>query len=169
VLNPDGTERWRSGNICSYGIVSSPAIAEDGTVYIGSLNDEEISSGAFTSKGFIHAFGPGEIKKVTIMQPVTGKFYYLGTELFPTINGKTVIIKNVTVKANATSLEQLDHIGFFVDGDLQYEDREPPYEWNMNQNYFKSLIEYHRIRVTAFSNGGCESSEQRSVTYLHLP
>jgi outer membrane protein assembly factor BamB len=63
IVNPDGTERWRSGSICNAGIISSPAIAEDGTVYVGSLNDEEVHSGAVTLKGFLHAFGPGEIKK----------------------------------------------------------------------------------------------------------
>ena len=168
VVNPDGTERWRSGNICNEGIVSSPAIAEDGTVYIGSLNDEEVQPGGFTSKGFIHAFGPGDVKKATIEQPVAGKVYYLGTELFPTISGKTIIIRNVTVKADVTSLDQLDYISFFVDGNIEYNSTSPPFEWNMNKNYFKGLIEYHRIRVTAFFKGGCEWSEQLPVTYIRL-
>ncbi|MBE3135787.1 MAG: PQQ-binding-like beta-propeller repeat protein [Thermoplasmata archaeon] len=168
VVNPDGTERWRSGSICNEGIVSSPAIAEDGTVYVGSLNDEEVHSGAVTSKGFLHAFGPGELKKATMKQPIAGKVYFFGKEVLPTIFGKTFIIGNVTVRANATSLDQLDHIGFFVDGNIQYNSTEPPFEWNMNKNYFKGLIEYHRIRVTAFYKGGCEWSEERPVTYIHL-
>jgi len=168
VVNPDGTERWRSGNICNEGIVSSPAIAEDGTVYIGSLNDEEVHSGAVTSKGFIHAFGPGEIKKAKMEQPVAGKVYFLGTEKFPTISGKTIIFRNVTIRANATNLDELDHIGFFVDGNLQYNSTEPPFQWNMNKNYYKGFIEFHRIRVTAFYKGGCEWSDERYVTYIRL-
>jgi len=169
VVNPDGTERWRSGSICNEGIVSSPAIAEDGTVYIGSLNDEEVHSGAVTSKGFIHAFGPGEVKKATMEQPVAGKVYYLGTELFPTISGKTVIIRNVTVRVSATSLDPLDHIDFFVDGNLQFNATEPPFEWNMNKNYYLDILfEHHRIRVTAFYKGGCEWSDERFVTYVRL-
>jgi outer membrane protein assembly factor BamB len=168
VVNPDGTERWRSGSICNEGITSSPAIADDGTVYIGSLNDEEVHSGAVTSKGFIHAFGPGDVKKATMEQPVAGKVYFLGTEKFPTFSGKTIIFRNVTVQATATDLDELDHIGFFVDGNLQYNATEPPYEWNMNKNYNKGFIEYHRIRVTAFYKGGCEWSDERSVTYIRF-
>jgi outer membrane protein assembly factor BamB len=53
AVNPDGTERWRSGVICNVGIWSSPAIAEDGTVYIGSLDD--------ISEGYLHAFGQGPL------------------------------------------------------------------------------------------------------------
>jgi hypothetical protein len=121
-----------------------------------------------TSKGFLHAFGPGEVKKATMKQPIAGKVYFFGKEVLPTIFGKTFIIGNVTVRANATSLDQLDHIGFFVDGNIQYNSTEPPFEWNMNKNYFKGLIEYHRIRVTAFYKGGCEWSEERPVTYVHL-
>jgi outer membrane protein assembly factor BamB len=168
VVNPDGTERWRSGSICNEGIVSSPAIAEDGTVYIGSLNDEEVHSGAFTSKGFLHAFGPGEVKKATLDQPAPGQLYLFGTPTLPPIFKKTYIIGNVTVRANATNLDELDHIGFFVDGNIQYNCTEPPFEWTMDKNYFDGLIEYHRIRVTAFYKGGCEWSEQQSVTYIHF-
>jgi outer membrane protein assembly factor BamB len=168
VVNPDGTERWRSGSICNVGIISSPAIAEDGTVYVGSLNDEEVHSGAFHSKGFLHAFGPGLVKKATMEQPVAGKVYFFGKEVLPTIFGKTFIIGNVTVRANATFLDQLDHIGFFVDGNIQYNSTDPPSTWNMNKNYFKGLIEYHRIRVTAFYRGGCEWSEERAVWYIHF-
>jgi len=168
LVNPDGTERWRSGSICNEGIVSSPAIAKDGTVYIGSLNDEEVQPGGFTSKGFIHAFGPGEVKKATMEEPIAGKVYYLGSKLFSTFSGKTIIIRNVTVNAESTSLDQLDHISFFVDGNIEYNSTSPPFEWNMNKNYFKGLIEYHRIRVTAFFKGGCEWSEQLPVTYIRL-
>ena len=96
------------------------------------------------------------------------KIYSFGKKLFPTISGKTIIIRNVTVRANATSLDQLDHLSFFVDGYSQYNCTEPPFEWNMNKNYFKGLIEYHRIRVTAFYKGGCEWSEERAVTYVRL-
>jgi outer membrane protein assembly factor BamB len=168
VVNPDGTERWRSGSICNVGIISSPAIAEDGTVYVGSLNDEEVHSGALTSKGFIHAFGPGDVKRATMEQPTAGMIYFRGKELFPSLLGKTIIIQNITVRANATNLNELDHIGFFVDGNIQYNATEPPFSWNMNKNYFKGLIEYHRIRVTAFYKGGCEWSSEQFVHYIHF-
>jgi outer membrane protein assembly factor BamB len=51
AVNPDGTERWRK-KIAKDWVESSPCIAEDGTVYIGSSYD--------ASKGYLHAFGPVE-------------------------------------------------------------------------------------------------------------
>lgn len=96
------------------------------------------------------------------------KIYSFGKELFPIISGKTIIIRNVTVRAITTNLDELDHIGFFIDGNIQYNSTEHPFEWDMNKNYFKGLIEYHRIRVTAFYKGGCEWSDERAVTYIHL-
>ena len=169
AVNPDGTERWRSGSICNEGIWSSPAIAEDGTVYVGSLNDEEFHSGAVKPKGFIHAFGPGDVKKVRIEQPTAGMIYFRGKELFPSLLGKTIIIQNSTVQANATNLNELDHIGFFVDGNIQYNATEPPFAWNMNKDYYpKILSEHHRIRATAFYKGGCEWSCEQFVHYIHF-
>ena len=55
ALNPDGTERWRKriANVC---VESSPCIGEDGTVYIGSVNDDQ---GGGDSYGYLHAFGEG--------------------------------------------------------------------------------------------------------------
>jgi outer membrane protein assembly factor BamB len=169
AIRPDGTERWRSGIICNEGIWSSPAIAKDGTVYVGSLHDYEIHNGGYTSRGYLHAFGPGEIKQATMVQPIPGKCYLFGTEKFSTLSGKTIILRNVTVRANVTNLDDLDHIGFFVDGNLQYDDTEAPYEWNMNTNYYWDILfEHHRIRVTAFYKGGCEWSDERFVTYIRL-
>jgi outer membrane protein assembly factor BamB len=56
AINPDGSERWRSGNICNEAVSSSPAIGEDGTVYICSASDEETRPGAVTGVGYLHAF-----------------------------------------------------------------------------------------------------------------
>ena len=51
AVNPDGTERWRK-MIADEWVDSSPSIAEDGTVYIGSAYD--------IKRGYIHAFGSVE-------------------------------------------------------------------------------------------------------------
>ncbi|MCX6663907.1 MAG: hypothetical protein NTZ75_06625 [Euryarchaeota archaeon] len=83
------------------------------------------------------------------------KKLFFWNELFPTIRGKTIIIRNVIVWANATNLGELDHLSIFVDGNIQYNSTEPPFEWNMNKNYYKGLFEHHHIRVTAFYKGGC--------------
>ena len=56
AVNSDGTLKWRE-NIANAYVDSSPAIAEDGTLYVGSAWLE----GGY-SKGYLHAFGIGELK-----------------------------------------------------------------------------------------------------------
>jgi outer membrane protein assembly factor BamB len=51
AVNPNGTERWRK-RIADEWVDSSPSIAEDGTVYVGSSS--------MNSDSYIHAFGPIE-------------------------------------------------------------------------------------------------------------
>jgi outer membrane protein assembly factor BamB len=64
AINPNGTEKWRE-TIADFRIQSAPAIAEDGTIYIGSSWNPD--------DGFLHAFGP--------LDP--------NAPLAPTITGKT--------------------------------------------------------------------------------
>jgi outer membrane protein assembly factor BamB len=170
VVNPDGTERWRSGSICNEGITSSPAIAEDGTVYIGSLNDFEKYPGGFDSKGYLHAFGPGDVKKATMVEPENKKFYFFGIKLFPVIfKDMAIVIGKVTVSAEVTGLEELDHLSFLIDNNIQYNCTEPPFIWEMNKDYDrKHIAETHCLRITAFYKGGCESTESIIVGYIHF-
>jgi outer membrane protein assembly factor BamB len=56
AVNPDGTERWRK-RIGSDWVESSPAIGEDGTVYICSS-----SSDGLDTLGHLYAFGDGELR-----------------------------------------------------------------------------------------------------------
>ena len=170
VVNPDGTERWRSGSICNQGIISSPAIAEDGTVYIGSLNDYEVYPGGFHSRGYLHAFGPGLVKKASMVEPQNKKFYFFGKKLFPVLfKNMAIVIGNVTVSAQVTGLEELDHLGFLIDNNIQYSCTEPPFIWEMNKDYDKKhIVETHCLRITAFYKGGCESTESIIVGYIHF-
>ena len=63
AVNPDGTERWRK-RIANEGIDSSPSIAEDGTVYIGSWY--------VISEGYLHAFGTVEDNEPPTPPIITG-------------------------------------------------------------------------------------------------
>lgn len=170
VVNPDGTERWRSGSICNEGIVSSPAIAEDGTVYLGSLNDFEMYPGGFVSQGYLHAFGPGLVKRATMIEPQNKKFYFFGIKLFPVIfKNMAIVIGSVTVNAEVTGLQELDHLSFFIDNQVQYNCAEPPFVWEMNKDYDKKHIaETHCLRITAFYKGGCISTESIIIGYIHF-
>jgi PKD repeat protein len=62
AVNPDGTERWRSGKIANKRVSSSPCIGSDGTVYIGSSSDIEFEPGKWTSIGHLHAFNRAELE-----------------------------------------------------------------------------------------------------------
>ncbi len=57
AVNPDGTEKWRRG---IGAVESAPAIAEDGTVYIGS------------NAGYLYAFGKGDINHSPDKPSITG-------------------------------------------------------------------------------------------------
>ncbi|MBU0498191.1 MAG: PQQ-binding-like beta-propeller repeat protein [Candidatus Thermoplasmatota archaeon] len=55
AVNPDGTERWRK-QIANEYVDSAPAIAADGTIYVGSACDENGQG-----RGYLHAFGKGPL------------------------------------------------------------------------------------------------------------
>jgi len=57
AVNPDGTLRWRE-KICDYGwgVEFAPIIGEDGTVYIGTSDEEFVYQGAVRSFGYLYAF-----------------------------------------------------------------------------------------------------------------
>jgi outer membrane protein assembly factor BamB len=54
ALNPDGTEKWRK-RIATLWVDSSPCIGEDGTVYIGSVDEDPGGE----DYGVLHAFNDG--------------------------------------------------------------------------------------------------------------
>jgi outer membrane protein assembly factor BamB len=159
AINPNGTEQWRS-TIADYAVESAPAISEDGTVYIGSSWNPD--------GGYLHAFGPGEPKKIEIQQPVPGKLYLFGLGMGNTLLGNTVIIGSVKVKVHAYSEDQLEGVYFYIDGKYQYNVTTPPFEWNMNNNYGTFFHYKHTITVGATYKGGCTWSESMDVMYFHL-
>jgi outer membrane protein assembly factor BamB len=64
AINSDGTELWRK-RIAEKWVTSSPSIAEDGTIYIGSTYD--------MSRGYLHAFGTVESNKPPSSPIITGE------------------------------------------------------------------------------------------------
>ena len=169
VINPDGTERWRSGSICNEGIVSSPAIAEDGTVYIGSLNDEEIDSGWLKSRGFLHAFGPGDIKKIEIEEPKQGKLYFFGSEILSTPKGRTFIVGPIDIKVNTYTSNELEkNVSIYIDFTLQYSSSEPSFVWTLDKRLGHHSHSFHVLKINATYKGGCEWYEQWWFWYFHL-
>jgi len=85
AVNPDGTERWRK-KIASFAVDSSPSIAEDGTIYIGSSCSQ--------GRGYLHAFGPIESNNPPYAPTISGpssvkvgeKYWYIFTAVDPDRN-----------------------------------------------------------------------------------
>ncbi|PNX50132.1 MAG: hypothetical protein BV458_13730 [Thermoplasmata archaeon M9B2D] len=179
AVNPDGTEKWRSGNICSNGgIISSPAIAADGTIYICSLFDEQIGQSNYKGVGYLHAFGPGDIKHVTLDEPQGGWIYFYGRQIEKTQQGKTLLIGDFNVKINVTLPEEIEKVTLrlksYYPGPsyrrvwMTYEDSEPPYEWRVDASDIKHIFNKYNIQVTAFYKGGCRWSDDMDVYIFHL-
>ncbi len=170
VVNPDGTERWRSGSICNEGIASSPAIAEDGTVYIGSLNDYEVYNGGFDSRGYLHAFGPGNVKKIEIEEPKRGKLYFFGNEVLSTKTGRTFIVGGaIDIKVKTyTSSELEKNVSILIDFNLQYSSSEPSFVWTLDKRLGRYSYGFHVLKIIATYKGGCEWYEQWWFWYFHL-
>jgi outer membrane protein assembly factor BamB len=76
AVNPDGTERWRK-EIAHTGVQSSPSIANDGTLYVGSIQDVGVS--------YLHAFGRGPLI-VDANGPYNG-YYQMPVQFTGTIYG----------------------------------------------------------------------------------
>jgi outer membrane protein assembly factor BamB len=159
AINPNGTEQWRN-TIADFQVESAPAISEDGTVYIGSSWEP--------SNGYLHAFGPGEPKKIVIQQPEPGKLYLFGLGVSKTLLGNTVIIGSVNVKVHAYSWNEIISVHFYIDGTDQYNLTKPPFEWRMNQRYGNLFPLKHTITVTGFYKGSYSWSESIDVLYFHL-
>jgi outer membrane protein assembly factor BamB len=162
AVNPNGTERWRK-LIANIEVQSAPAIGEDGTLYIGSSSFEE---GIDT--GYLHAFGPGEPKKIEIEKPEPGKLYLFGVNIGSTLLHNTIILGFVNVKVKVYSQDQLESVNFYIDNIIQSRITEPPYEWWMVFRYGRFFISKHTITAIGYYKGGYTWSESIDVLYFHL-
>ena len=71
-----------------------------------------------------------------------------------------MIIGNITVKIKVNNLaDNIDHIKFNLDGELQHMDGEAPYYWEWNQPSFRR----HILSVTASINSENALHSQRVV------
>jgi len=93
---------------------------------------------------------------IVITQPSENKFYLNGYEQSFKILWRTVysipitlVIGNITVKAQVSNLTELDRINFYMDGQLQHTDEKAPYTWEWNQPSFSR----HLLNITASVNG----------------
>jgi hypothetical protein len=171
ALNLDGIEQFRN----DYGLFeTSPAIGEDGTLYVVSSHEELINQGLYNIAddfGYLRAFGPGEVKKIEITNPKTGRFYFFGYDLGPTLSGKLRVINDVLIDIKAYSAEEIESVIFSVgpwlaEGmcfEYEYSDTNLPFSWKMDVSFGKhpwDIInwpwDWTRLRVIGRYKGGCE-------------
>jgi len=154
----DGTERF----IDRFGwYATSPAIDSDGTVYA-------VTSDIAGDYGILHAFGSGESKKITIVQPEVGRIYLFGLNICPLSKDYALVIGSVKVKVQAYSTEELYNVSLYIDNTLQFVGTKPPFEWKMNHRYGKWPLMGHTLTVIGLYKGGSSCTESISVLYFHL-
>jgi outer membrane protein assembly factor BamB len=175
AVNPDGTEKWRK-QLTIAQIHSSPCIGPDDRVYVGS---EDYWGMKY---GYLHAFGLGQPKDITIEQPRRNHWYLFSKDMGKTMTDNLVIVGSVTVKVNASIEHEIDHIDFYIahfrdvepEYQIQYTDTEAPYEWTMNKRYGNDVfpaLPFDRlsIKVIGWYKGGCTWSEEiTNFWYFHL-
>ena len=157
AVNPDGTVKWRS-TISNEQCHSSPCIGPNDRIYVGSI---------YQDYGYLHAFGPGEPKKIKILQPQPGDLYILDNNHGRTLFNRTVIIGAVTIKVNVYSPDDIINVSFYID-DVHGTVTSPPFEWKMNQRYGNKPLMKGSITVVGYYKGGPSWTESMSVVYFHL-
>ncbi len=157
AVNPDGTVKWRS-TISNEQCHSSPCIGPNDRVYVGSI---------YRDYGYLHAFGPGEPKKIEILQPQLGHLYIFDNDHGRTLFNRTVIIGAVTIKVNVYSPDEIINVSFYID-DFHASVTSPPYEWRMDQRYGKKPLMKGSITVVGYYKGGPSWTESMPVVYFHL-
>ncbi|MCK5561368.1 MAG: PQQ-binding-like beta-propeller repeat protein, partial [Thermoplasmata archaeon] len=159
AINPDGTIKWKTRltsdrhpyDKCH--IVASPAIAEDGTIYISTWF---LSGGSgVTDWGYLHAIGG-----VKIQQPEQGNLYLFGKRIIKTLLGNTIIIGPIDVQVSLFK-EDIERVDFYVDWILKSTDTTSPFNWTWD---LRSLIRHrHTIEVVAYDEDGEWAHDRMNV------
>ena len=159
----NGNLKWRK-TLCDSLLQSSPVIGEDGTVYICSSND--LLGGE--APGYLHAFGPGDIKQIEIEYPEPGWIYLFERKILPTPRGKTYIIGDCNVKVTVSSEDELECVKFYISDSCKFTDYEAPYEWKIDQRFSDYIYSSQLLVVKGQYKGGCEWTESLNFEHIHL-
>jgi outer membrane protein assembly factor BamB len=181
ALNSNGTKKWGVVLRRPLWFSSSPAIAEDGTIYYSSNDEKEIHYNSYQSVGFLHAFGPGEIKQLSIEEPQLGMLYYHNQPKRETQSGRTICIGDILVNVSVNLPEDVEKVRFILKSEnpfimsasleqwVTYNVTEPPYQWYIDtSSILKFRLCPYTLRVTAYYKGGCEWTEAREILFVNL-
>ena len=150
AVNPDGTEQWREHLDCML-LWSSPAIGNDGTVYIGM----ETASG-----GVLYAFLGKKFEDPVLTKPVYGMIYMANHPLCKSrIDApKTIAIGKLTFSVTHPDTANVSRVEFWVDGAKCAEVTTPPYNWTWTTHYYRRLGYAHQVSIVAVNRTGFEKS-----------
>jgi hypothetical protein len=122
----------------------------DGIDFIAIGEEQTVSSVIITKPEEKNLYIFDQEKTLTILN----KQYYL----FPI----TIAIGPITVTSELSSEENIEHMAFFVDGDLKNTDDEYPYTWSWNTPSLKQ----HQLSIWAMIDGEYKYSAERIVLKL---
>jgi outer membrane protein assembly factor BamB len=119
ALNSDGTVRWRQW-ISDFRAISSPIIASDGTIYMGSYWDHG---------GMLYALNGKLFDAPVIERPKQDRTYIFNieTKLPLPAAGYALTIGHLIFKVSHPDPENVTRIEFYRNGLKLYEDTTPPY------------------------------------------
>ncbi len=98
---------------------------------------------------------------IEIVKP-EGGLYIFDKKIMPLL--PVIIIGKIDIEAAAASYGEIGNVGFYIDGSLEYEDVEAPYEWLWNDH----SIGRHEIKVIAHNRDGNTASDEQKVWILNL-
>jgi outer membrane protein assembly factor BamB len=165
ALNSNGTEKWRIP-FSYYYVHGSLAIAEDGVIYLGTTEHES------NSAGYLHAFGPCVMKKIEIIQPKLGHFYFFGQDLGVTKHGHTIVIGDIDIKLNMYDEQNITSVTYTlnnINNSYSYTATQPPFDWTMNKRYSRSIVYHIYVVAVADFQGGCQWTDgMLGFWYIHF-
>lgn len=175
AINPDGNEKWRK-QLTLGEIHSSPSIGANDRVYIGADTDKSGGSGT------LHVFGIGQAKNISIIVPKQGTLYIFSKQFGQTKKGSTVVIGSVKIEVNASVVQDIDHVDFYIahfidfdkpDFQYTYTVNKPPFEWTMNKRYGNRVypkLPYDWMAIMAIGryDGGCSYTSETKIFYIHF-
>ena len=96
---------------------------------------------------------------VSISKPLKGKIYLMDREIMSVPSDMAVIIGKITIEAETNG----NRVEFYVDGELKYNDSEPPFSWQWNE----FAVGQHEIKVIAYS-GETKATDEENVWIFNI-
>ncbi|MCK5030263.1 MAG: hypothetical protein KAR64_02240 [Thermoplasmatales archaeon] len=106
--------------------------------------------------------------EVSIIQPWKGTLYLWGIPL-PILPSATIIIGNITVLVSAISLQIMDKLEFYVDGELKYTETNPAVSWQLvTWDWDEKIFFKHTLKVVAYDKGSNTVSDEIDVWIFNM-